>query len=245
VNDLPVTTTVRSGLTQDLPMVYAQVNDVVAYSNGVQFGLVENGVDLLRFAVTDPLKSPMVAGHHLDWFNGRLYNLVTGYDGIPGCALLASDSLNTAGGIESLDRLYTVVKQFQGTARVVGHVDAGLCVSDSRETWFLSGADAFDDNGFLDTVIAPYPVLAGMVRPIKGELLGLDGVRGNCLLLVTTQGVGLVLADGQFINLTQETISYPSGSTGTMMVREERGLVHLLFAILTDDQAYNAYGTAL
>ena len=242
-------TTVRFDMIPGREVVYCQVNDVTVYSNGLQFGIIEDGLDTPPYTPSGAYKQRMVAGKHLAYLNGRLYALMDNYLGKP-CALVCSDTLDTAGWLESMDVRENIVASFDGEGSMVARIEAeagsGLFVSSTIETFWLGMRDAVLDGGFTAQVsVAPYPAIPGTVLPIKADLLGIKGLTGNCAIWASARGVCLGAAGGFFMNLTDEKVSYPSGARGAAMLREHRGQVHYVFAIQGEDGAYNEYEAQL
>ena len=244
----PILSLVRRGLL-DLPMHFVQVNDVVRYSNGVQCGVIEGGVDTPPFQPTDQFKAPMVAGKFEEFYNGRLYALVDNYGGTPGCALICSDALDTPGGVESMDTRYNVVAVYDGPANGICRVDEGLYVSAGAETFYHDGDDAvagltptYKGEGFRQKSVAPYAMIPGTVRHIESELVGVDGVSGWACIWASTRGICLGANGGHFTNLTLGKISYPPAVLGAAMVREQFGIAHFVVALQAPaGQAYNSF----
>ena len=246
-NIIPVRYTMISGL----PVNFCQVNDLVVYSNGIQFGVIENGVDTVPFypplmiqnqlgSSIPSYKTRMVAGKIMEFFNGRLYALVDNYQGKP-CALVCSDSLDTPGWIESMDVRQNVVAEFDGEGAMLARVDDGLFVGTTIETFFLGLKDSVVDGGLeVQRSVAPYAVIPGTAQPIKGEITGLK-VGGNLRIWASARGICVGGSGGSFINLTENTVSYPPGQTGAALVREQNGEVHFVCSMQQPGVPYNAY----
>jgi hypothetical protein len=234
-------TAVKFDLIPDIPVAFCQVNEAVAYSNGIQFGVIEDGADTAPFFPTDQFKERMVAGKMMEWFNGRLYALVDNPPGVVGCALICSDSLDVPGGIESMDTRQNVVDVFEGAGAMLQRVDDGLFVGTDLETFFLGMSDAVLNGGLQTQVsVAPYGVIPGTCRPIKGELLGKSG---NCCLWYSQRGVCLGTTGGGFINITQDKVSIPTGERGTALIWEKNGKVMYRAVMEGSGEAYNPFGS--
>lgn len=237
----PAFTLIRSGLSNN-PMNFVQINDVVRYSNGTQCGVIEGGVHTTPFTPTMQFKAPMVAGKYEEFYNGRLYALVDQYDGITGCALICSDPMDVPGGIESMDERTNIVAVYSGAAKGICRVDDGLFVSAGEETFFHGGGDPFLDDGFNQKSVAPYAMVPGTVRHVRAEILGVDGLKGWACIWASTRGVCVGGNGGYFVNMTHEKVSYPAGTSGTALVREQGGVVHYLFVLQSPAaSAYNAF----
>jgi hypothetical protein len=229
-----VTFSIRSGLP-DLPMAFIQVNDVVRYGNGVEHGIIENGIDTAPFVPTLNFKTSMVPGNFLEFYNGRLYAL---QDNV----LYCSDSLDVPGGIESMDTRHNVVAVFDGPGSMLRRTDTGLFVSAGGGTFFFRGDDpAGDRGGFEQISVAPYPAVRGTDQPIKAELLGIEGWRGWAALWYSAQGICAGSAEGVFQNLTQHSAALPAGIRGTSAIRQDGGLVHYVAAVQPLGSVFNQF----
>lgn len=218
---------VRLGLTPGLAMAFCQVNDVIAYGNGKERGVLETGQDMPAFVPNDPHKEPMVAGSLLAFFNGRLY---AARDKV----LYCSDSLDVPGGIESMDERFCVVAVFASTIRLLQPVEGGLFVSDSDETFFLSGTDP-QAGEFRQRLVAPYPAIQGTAVGVKADQLRIDGLSGLVALWTSEQGICLGTSDGQMINLSEGTVAIDPGRQGAAILRRNKGQAHYL-TVMRDPQ---------
>jgi hypothetical protein len=248
-------TVVKYNLIPGLKVRFVQCNDVVVYSNGIQFGVIENLQDTPPFypspTVQNQLgsyipsyKERMVAGKLMEFYNGRLYALVDNYLGKP-CALVCSDSLDTPGWLESMDTRQNIVAEFDGEGTMLARVDDGLFVGTTLETFFLLGKDAVVDGGFeVQRSVAPYGVVIGTQYPVKGERTILKKP-GNFQQWTSARGVCIGGNAGFFINETQDTVSFPPGQIGTAIVREQDGEVHYICSMQQPGVPYNKYQRSL
>lgn len=226
-------TAIRSGLTAGLRMVFCQVNDVVAYSNGIERGVIEQGQHTSPFIPTDPFKFPMVAGQFLEWYNGRLYALKDN-------VLYCSDSLDVPGGIESMDERQNVVAVFDGPGKMLQRVENGLFVSAGDETFFFQGSDPWIDGGFEQRSIAPYAAIPYTSVPVKADLLGIDGLQGWACMWTSERYVCIGGNSGFF--LKQEKFAFKPGRQGAAVLREQNGTVHYLATIQdATGETYNTF----
>jgi hypothetical protein len=223
---------IRYDMIPGIHVAFCQVNEVVVYSNGFQFGIIEDDADTARDWQFDQLKSPMVAGKHMAFYDGRLYALL-------GRLLYASDSFK----IHSMDSRRNIVgNDLTGVGTMVFPVDDGLFVGSDLETFWYGGKDPILNKKWdIVTQVAPYGVIPGTVQPIKAEKLGIRGLQGNACIWTSRQGVCIGASSGFFMNLTQNKVSYPPGHVGTAVIREERGQVHYLCALQSLGEAYNAW----
>ena len=242
-------TIIRYSMIPGLPVAFCQVNDVTVYSNGQQFGVIENLQDTPPFYPSPVIanqqgsyipsyKERMVAGLFMEFYNGRLYTLINNYQGKP-CALVCSDSLDCPGGVESMDTRQNIVAEFDGEATMLCRVDNGLFVGTTIETFFLDMADAVLDGGMqAQRSVAPYGVVPGTQQPILAEDTGIKA-QGNMQIWASARGVCLGGSGGTFINLTENAYSYPPGALGAAIVREQQGLTHYVCAMQQPGVPYN------
>ena len=246
-------TVIRYDMITGLKVRFCQVNDVTVYSNGIQWGVIENGVDTAPFYPAAVIsgqsgqipsyKERMVAGKFIEYFNGRLYALVDNYQG-KACALICSDPMTVPGHIESMDTGNNIVATFDGEGTMLGRIEgdgSGLFVGTTLETFWLSMQDAVAYEGVRSYAsVAPYGVVPGTVCPIKAERTALKST-ANMQMWASTRGVCVGGPGGMFVNMTQDTVSYPPGVEGTAIVREQGGEVHYICSMQQPGVAYNAY----
>lgn len=230
---------VRSGITQGRRMVFCQVNDVIAYSNGKECGILEKGIAVDPFVPTDPFKLPMVAGEHIAFYNGRLYALKN-LDELPGqSALYCSDSLDTPGGIESMDERFNIVAVFDGLARMLLAGEDGLFVSAGNETFYFPGEDAVV-GGFDQRSIAPYGVVPYAYASVPATLLDIEGLTGTACMWVGDQRICIGGKGGFFAEV--DDLAIQPGTEGCAILREQNGVAHFLFVLRNiAADAYNVH----
>ena len=220
-------------LSSNEPMAFCSVNDIVVASNGVDFLIIEDGDVATAFEPADPHKVSMSPGTCLEFYNGRLYAAL-------GRVLYASDSLDTAGGVEQMDERRNVVAVFASDIVMVKRATGGLFVSDGTETFFFAGEDPFIGEGFAQRSVFPYPAIAGTVQAIAPSLLGSADIQGEACMWASERGVCLGLPGGSVANISSGTFANPIGRSGTAIVRENNGQVHFLCVVRDQRPAYNA-----
>lgn len=232
-------TVIREAVAADRRMVYCQVNDIVVYSNGAQWGILEKGVDVPPFVPTLPFKERMVAGEFIEYYNGRLYALKN-LEELPGqSALYCSDSLDVPGGIESMDERFNIVAVFDGTGSLLLAVDDGLFVAAGNETFFFLGADPVV-GGFDQRSKALYGAIPHASVSFKAELLGIDGVTGTAGMWASERNICIGGNGGFFLEL--DKIAIQPGTEGAGILREQNGVAHCLFTVCNvTDEKYNAF----
>lgn len=220
-----VVTILRQGITAGMRMFFAQVNDVVWYSNGVERGIIELGVALAPFIPADPFKLPMVAGRCVEWFNGRLY---TGVSENGAHALVCSDSLDVPGGIESMDDRTSIVAHFDSPVTMIQRIDAGLFVGTERDVFFFTGEDPFVEEGFKQHHVDNHGAVLGTNIPVKAELTPAQG-RGFGAFWVAGDRVCFAAPTGELA--FDDKLALPIASEGYGCIREVNGAAHYLFTL--------------
>lgn len=218
-------------VTANLPMAFCQVNDIIVFSNGSEFGIIENGTVATPFTPTDEDKQRTVAGQLVEFYNGRLYVFRNG-------TLYCSDDMDNPGGVEQMDtRRNVVVEELGAYGTMLKAVDDGIWLGTEKEAGFLKGSDPFVGDGFSFEQITPYGVAFGSAVSFKGELAGLSG---NAVIWTSERGFCIGGNGGAFKNLSQDKVS-PEFGDGAGMVREQDGLVHYICSMTQKQTAYNRF----
>jgi hypothetical protein len=219
----------RSGLTLGMRMFYCQVNNVVAYSNGMERGIIEDYIDCGPFVPTDEFKLPFPAGRCLEWHNGRLY---TGIEENGAYALVCSDSLDTPGGVESMDDRQCNVAQFDGPITMIQHVEApggtGLFIGAGGATFYLPGSDPVAAEDMGEYQVDRYGAVLGSNVPVQAGLVGKGGT-GFGAFWVAGDRVCYGAPSGEVVAL--DKLAVPVATEGTGMIREANGAAHYVFTL--------------
>lgn len=207
--------------------VFAQVNSVVAFTNGTDIGFIDStGAHLFQEA-PDQFKHKMPAGQALAFHNGCLWVAA-------GSVVYKSDAFN----IEQYDERTAHVPfpaEVSMLQSVKDETGGGLWVSYKGCTAFL----AKGDESFRD--IAPYTAIAGTAVPGKAEWLGDVGLTGNIVMWRSDRGVCAGDAGGRFVNLSEGRVAMKPGTAGASMLRQAGGAVHFVSAVRSPSTEYNIY----
>lgn len=210
-----------------LPVDFEAVNDVVVYSNGVDFGVIENGVAYPRPIPAEPFKEAMMPGSILAFLSPTL--LVA-----RGNVLYRSDPFRT----DQMDERHNVKAVFRDEIRLVLPVDDGCYVVTANEIWWLGGTN---DEGADQKLLASYGGARG-----TGVITSSDKVKalqmvGRVALWASAQGICAGGNGGNFVNLSAGKVSIDCGESGAAMLREQGGLTHYVSCIATAATPYNQY----
>lgn len=214
-----------AAVSPSLPVAFCKVGDVVAYSNGVDFGVIENGVVTPPLTPSAPFKVRMHPGQLLEFYNGRLYSFYNE-------TLYCSDSLDSGGGIEQMDSRDCVVAVFDTQGTMLKATSSGLWVGTRDETVFLRGGDPIE--GFDFVPIVSYGVSLGSPQT-AGEGTQ-DGK--NTIIWASERGICTGGDSGEFSNKSLGKIAYNFGD-GPGLLREQNGAIHYLCTMNTTQPAYN------
>jgi hypothetical protein len=195
----------RSLLAPSLPMSYAEVNYLIACSNGVDLFLVQNGSisDFVFSSVT--FKEQIMTGHMLAYYRRRLY-VATGN------VLYYTD----ADDIETLDERDDPFV-FGSRISMVLPLINGMYVAADKVYWLAcKGPDEL-------TITADHDLCAveGTGEVIDG---GLVGMAGNVGVFTAKEGICMGGEDGEVTNLTRGTLGFTAGQRGAALIRQSEGL---------------------
>lgn len=200
-----ITAGIRSGLTKNKYMSWAEVNDVVFYANGFDNGYIKNNVSSAW-----PSGNYTGPDSNYDYLTTAPVANLLAYRGGGIMALVCGDTVwfnmepfefglfNKARGFIRLD----------STITMIAAVDSGYFISDSKRTWFFRGTSWHDLEQ--PRVVEFKPALKQSLAHNKILLsdLGMDA-GGYGRIWVSKDGVCLGTDSGGFINLTREQVKYP------------------------------------
>lgn len=221
-------TDVVNGLTIEAPMAWIQVNDTVVYSNGVDIGMITNGIPQDPVEPPRQFLVPMPAGDFLEYYNGRLYTSKNGilYYSAPGA-------------INWMDERQHEAAIFRDDIIMVQRVDTGLYVSTISETFYLHGDDP-EIEVFQVRSVLPYSAIKNTNYPIRSEKLNLDGYSGWACFFATKRNT--IIAGNNGVITEKATLVFPPSVAGAAIVREQDGLWHYLCSLVdVAGEAYNQY----
>lgn len=207
--------------------VFEEVNNVVVYSNGLVYGLIESGVSYSPSVPSEAFKVPVPSGQCLKFYNGRMY---VAKDNI----LYCTDPFT----VEWCDERDYVVSVFEDRITLVNKTDNGLLVATESEIFFLQGNDPVE-GGFSFKELADYGAVFGTGVQVKDEIVkGAQGT-GNGVIFCSKRGVCHISGSGTFTNLTQTYYTYPYGQEGCAIVRFKGGDIHYLANLDSTIEAFN------
>ena len=210
-------------------MEFCQVNTVVVYSNGVDFGIIGGVNDQVR-VYSPEFKTATQGGRNLEFYNGRLY-----YS--RGNTLYCSDVFD----VEHTDIRFNRVATFQHTITMCKRVEDGLWVGTEKYVYFLKGDD-IREGGFEQTIIAKAGVVYGTACKTNAEYVPEAQTINNVVLFLTTAGICSGSNSGKYINHSFNEMSFDVGASGTATIRNEHGISQYVTCFDIDSSyEYNPY----
>jgi len=207
---------------------YCEANDVVIFTNGFEYGIIQDGTWYVPTTPTEEFKVPVPVGNLTCFYNGRVY---VAKDGVMYC----TDPFT----VESCDERDFVVAAFDGPVNILAAVDDGLWVGTDKETFFFKGADP-TEGGFTQISAADFGCVFGTASTSKGGILK-DGPSGAVVVFASHRGVCIGGNGGSFRNITQDYYTYDYGQQGCSMIRFKDGDVHYVCNTGATTEAFNQF----
>lgn len=212
----------------DVQAAYCEANDVVLFSNGFEYGIIQDGTWYTPAVPTEPFNVSVPAGNLLCFYNGRVY---VAKDGVVYC----TDSFT----VEWCDERDYVVAAFDGAVNMLSAVDDGLWIGTDKEIFFFKGADP-TEGGFTQISAADYGCVFGTASVSKGEILK-DGPSGAIVVFASHRGVCIGGNGGSFRNITKDYYTYDYGQKGCSVIRFKDGDIQYICNTGTDKEAFNQF----
>lgn len=217
--DLSITQ-LRTGLSADRYMSYAQVGDATIYMNGAESGVLVNGVSYTYVKPTETnypedtreYNNPPV-GKIVRYYAGRVWIADTN-------VLWYSEPF-----APNLFRLAANYIPFPGGIRMVAPVLGGIFVGTTNKIYFMAGTNPKEMS---QLVVAHYPVIEGTDLHIDGISVANGSIDpGPMQIFTTPKGICVGTSNGKLTNLTYSTLEYPSAIRGCAVNTGTRYIVCL------------------
>ena len=213
-------TGIRSGLSGDR-IAFCQVNSETYYSNALNNGVIRDGVSdpwpagtYTGPETTRRFQGPPV-GSHLALHLGRMFISV-------GDILWWSEPY--AYGLYDKVRAWM---QLPSHIRMIKPVESGMYISDSRNTYFLSGKAP---EKFILNPVAKSPAYewSEAIDLTCAQDIGLES-SGLCAVWASPEGAVLGLPSGQILKLNNKKVAYPTTLRHGAGLVSDTHFVHTLF----------------
>lgn len=210
MNSSYVSITLRTGLTPNARMSYADFNDKIYYSNEFEIGFVRNSTDN---GVVDPsmaFKKDIPAGQLLAVYNSSLF-------------VARDETLYISDPLCDYYDIRKGYRRFNNRITMVRPVSDGIYISDDR-IWFMSGPSNED---FELSEAYPSQALPNTDVNVAGQYVSEDGMQGVVAIWTSRDGICLGDSKGKVISLTESRYDYgTAGTSGTAGIRR-RGAAYI------------------
>ena len=190
------TKVIKTGLMTGLPMSYVEINNIVVVTNNQFIGYIQGGAYKDFINPEGRGKIRPIPGHLIETFQNKILVAV-------GDAIYFSDSMM----FHNFDRRKNY-HQFHGVISMIKAVKDGVYVSDSKDTYFISGGDFQKAKAI---PVADYMAFNDGAISLEGEELGLEGYSGKVIMWASEKGICVGADGGRFANITK--LVYSPGST--------------------------------
>lgn len=209
---------------------FVQVNDVVVYTNYLQYLILEGASAYEPNQHTDEFKIPPVPGQCLEYYNGRVYIAKDN-------CLYCTDPFTT----EQMDSRQCIVMVYDSNITGVKRVDDGLYISTEKEFFFINVDDPYSENGINQEVLANFPIIKGSIVQTNGDAFPIAGMDGSIVVFATKNGIIVGGNGGSYKNLSYDKISYDYGETAASTLYEYNGSHYYLVSFPSNTNATNQY----
>lgn len=207
-------TLIRSGLSSGFKMSYAELFNMIFYTNNVQIGYLDR--NLLDHAIPEPdreFKAALPAGQFIEYYRGRMYVAVDN-------VLWFSDP----GAPFRVDLRHGFI-QLESTIRLLRAVDYGIYLSDEENIYFLDGLSPKEGNMKL---AKPYPAIPYTDDTFNGQSYANGDIAGKIAMFITREGVCIGTSTGEVRNITKDKHTLGVFSKGAGLVIPEAGKTRYL-----------------
>ena len=222
------TTTSLLSLSNNDPMAFVEVNNVIVFSNGADIGFVQDGEAQLLSSPTEQFKIATAAGKYLAFYNGRLF-------------ILADDGLYYTDPytIDQMDERNCLIPLL-GEPKMLAVTDGGVWLGKGNRTIWLGGGnpEEFTFRDFNDSIVP-----GTMVAVDSSNKKGFNA-SGRYAVWASDRGIVLGANDGVPRVLTEEFLAVEQASSGAAVLREQDGMIHYVVALQDTETELNKFTPA-
>jgi len=198
-------------------MKYVKIGEDVYYCNGVETGRVNDRVSYPWIAtsyntVETRILSGPVVGDMLGFYKGRIY--------------IITDKIiyfSEANSRNHFDLARNVIIE-SSTIRMFAPVMDGIYISNEKEIVFYRGNSV---NEFERVVVADYPAVEGSDITVMMSQIGEAEEGGKAVLMATGKGLAAGFKSGNFVNLSEDKVTYPGVAFGAGIFKNRKYIVTL------------------
>lgn len=220
------------------PMEFCQVNDVMVYSNGTDFGVI-GGVFSQQRTYSPDFKISTPGGRNLEFYNGRLYFSREN-------SLYCTDTFD----VEHMDVRFNRVGTFPHTITMCKRVEDGLWIGTEKYIYFLKGDDLIASSspyegakgGFYQSIVAKAGVVYGTACKTNAEYIPEAQTTNNVIIFLTTAGICSGGNSGKYTNHSFNEMTFDVGTRGVGFIKTDHGISQYVVTFDMDDgYEYNPY----
>ncbi len=210
---------------------YCDLEDTLVYSSLVGTKFHPDWIDISVHELDAEFEEDIseFSAQALAYWNGRLYLGVSG-------ELICSKPFK----FSKYDYRQKVAATFTDGIVGLAALNSGLYVFTRSQVYFLSGSDPFNED-FKQQIVLPYGAMPGNHFQTCPAGFVNKEQSGKAVLFVSLKGICVGFEGGQVLNLSQDNISYPLGTSCTGVLMERDGAnVYIINILNNDNTPYNA-----
>jgi hypothetical protein len=208
VNPGATTAVIRTDLMAGLTMDYTEVNGQAWYSNGRDFGFVENRASGVLPTITKIGGSRMPAGDIIEYYEGLLYT-------VSGGRVRYSEYMDFGRTVLRKNKL-----NFPGLVTLFRAVNDGIYCAFGNETIFLSGRRPSE---FIVKPVADYGAVPRTAEKFDASLVSTSTpLQGPALYWMSDAGPCIGYSGGMMINQALTKYEAPEGNAGASVIHKNR-----------------------
>lgn len=197
-------------------MSYAEINDVIGFTNNAVIAYLQSGTVSAFPNPTDTFKLPLPVSNLITEYKNRFYLA-------QGAILWWSDVLSKRFGC--MDKRENG-RQLASNIQLLKSVNDGIYLSDTTAIYFMQGEDPY--TATLRKVLT-YPALYDACCEIDGTVLA-QPIVGKCLAIATTRGICIAGNGGQIFNVTEKAYDFGLGTTVAMLFKMASNMTQVITA---------------
>ena len=216
-------------LSNNNPCEFCQVNNVVVYSNGTDFGVL-GGSNQQTHTYSPEFKSSTLGGRCLEFYNGRLYFAREN-------SLHCTDTFD----VEHVDVRFNRVATFPHAITMCKRVEDGLWIGTEKYVYFLKGDD-IREGGFEQIIVAKSGVVYGTACKTNAEYIPEAQATNNVVIFLSTAGICSGSSGGKYVNHSFNEVTFDTGNAGCATILNKNGVsLYITNFNIDAGEEYNPY----
>lgn len=224
------TTTAITSVSPSNISDYVQVNNVVIFSNGIDYLVLDKALLITLETPTEEYKTQPIAGTSLEFYNGRVYIAKDN-------TLYCTDTFN----VGQMDIRQCVVASYEDNITMIRRVDDGIYVSTTNELFFLQADEPTKSEGYNQELLANTGCIPGTVIRTNGDAFPVAQMKGSLIVFSTNIGVFVCGNGGTYSNLSFDKVSYNYADSGASIYFDFNGEHYYLTSFAGTNAAINQF----